>query len=41
MCTGLSRAFNPAKYPDMDFPWRIPEVFEAISAWAKVVVGTR
>lgn len=37
----LKRVFNPAKYPDLDFARRLPEVFDATGVWAKAVVGTR
>lgn len=37
----LRRAFNPAKYPDMDFPRGLPEVFDATRQWIKAVTTAR
>lgn len=34
----LKRAFNPAKYPDLDFPRGIQDVFDAIREWSKALV---
>jgi hypothetical protein len=37
----LKKAFNPAKYPDIDWPRRIDECYEVVARWVDHTVGGR